>query len=260
MSEKKRFTASDIVRIVTSTVTLVSTLMFVFSALCFCGGILAVSTASLETEEPMGFCNEAGLSADEVAASARHEAGHTIVALALHPEWFEQTDLFPYGIMLGETCATGITSLALPADMTRDDVRDHIAITYGGYVADLHVRGQPTTGASRDLRVATIVAVEAIDEMGMGDALQPYNYGILRQEGIWVGNEMGEARDMEIRRLLDEGILLATEVLSERWNEVDVIGAALADAPKLTLTAMDITQAIEEGSVMTEDGSLQSYE
>jgi len=256
----KRFTASDVVRVVASSVTLVSTLMFMLSTLCLCGGILMISTEDPETEEQTEFCHAAGLTADEVAASARHEAGHTVVTLALHPEWFEQTDLFPYGLLLGETCATGITSLALPADMTRDDIRDHIAITYGGYVADLHVRGQPTTGASRDLRVATSVAIEAIDEMGMGGVLQPYNYGILRQEGIWVGNEMGEARDMEIRRLLDEGILLATEVLSGRWDEVDVIGAALADAPRLTLTALDVTRAIGENSVMTEDDSLQSYE
>lgn len=257
MAEGNEIGPADIVRVGSSAVSLTSALLFALTASCLCGGMFVLS---MDSEDEPALCNGAGFTEAEMLSSARHEAGHTIVALALHPEWFQQTDLFPYGIDLGGTCATGVTSLVTPSDMSRDDMRDWIAILYGGYVVDLSVHGQAMAGSSRDIRVATLVALEAVDAMGMGESTPPYNFEALRDEGIVLGAHVDEMRAMEVRRMLDEAIGLAIAVLSENDASVESLATALATSPTLTLTPDAVLEALSDRSVVTEDDPLQSYE
>lgn len=260
MSERT-LTPADLVRVAASSVTLVSMLFCVGTAGSVCTGLAAVvGMTSGDGDDETELCNEEGLTEEEKLGSARHEAGHTVVALALHPEWFEQTDLYPLGIMVGDTCATGITSITTPSDMSRDDLRDWMAILYGGYVVDLRHDGQPSSGSSRDIRVATLIAVEAVNAMGMGEVTPPYNFEVMRDGGIALGAHVEEARAMEVERMLSEAIGLAITVVSENTDEVDAIALALADSPTLTLTPDDVAAALADRSLLTEDDPLQSYE
>ncbi len=227
--------------------TLVGWIVFI-TASWMCSGIMRVVNSGDDDDRDL--CNPEGLTEFEQRSSAYHEAGHTVVTLATHPEWFETTDVFPYGVHLGEACATGITSLKLPADMSHEDIRDEIAIEYGGYVADLGVHGHATTGSSRDILMATDLALSAVREWGMGEHTPPYNFRLLRSEGIGFDEQTLLTESMEVRLLLDEAIGVAIQVLNENDDKVVLIAEALADSPNLRLSAVDISEVLAQQTVI----------
>ncbi len=209
-----------------------------------CSGVTRFMSSSEDDDRDL--CNPDGLTDTEKQSSAYHEAGHTVVTLATHPEWFETTDVFPYGVHLGEVCATGLTSLKLPADMSRDEIRDEIAIEYGGYIADLSLHGRPMTGSSRDILMATDLALSAVREWGMGENTPPYNFRLLRAEGVVFDGHTTLTESMEVRMLLDEAITVAIQALNENDDKVIIISEALADAPSLRLNAVDISEVLAQ--------------
>ncbi len=94
------------------------------------------------------------------AVTARHEAGHAIVAIELG------IDLRYVDLDLG---ANGI---ALPSGtQTRAQLEDLIVVHMGGRVADETWSGGANTGAASDLRFATDLATNIVGKWGLGDRL-----------------------------------------------------------------------------------------
>lgn len=190
-------------------------------------------------------CNPLGLTERQALATAGHEAGHTLVAFALKPEWFVRTDLFPYGADVGDgECATGITSIETPPYLLRDELRDWLAIMYGGYAGDMAAQGQPGAGSGRDIRLATQMAARMVEEIGMGTAIPPYNFKLLGNgAGDWSAR-YGSQLAYGIESLLLEAERRALETIIHRRPEFDAVTRALVTPPSYSLGPNELALAV----------------
>ena len=96
---------------------------------------------------------------------AYHEGGHALVAHVLpNTDEVHKITVIPRGRALGYT-------LTLPEQdkflMTREQMRDELAMLMGGRVAEEIVAGDITTGAGNDIERATKVARQMVTEYGM---------------------------------------------------------------------------------------------
>lgn len=169
------------------------------------------------------------LTAEEYAQTARHEIGHAVVALTLEPGWFVRTDVYPSGVMVDDDCASGVTTIQFPASLTRTQLVESIAMEYGGYVIDLAEDGQPNSGASRDISIATSRAIVGVDSFGMGRRVRPYDWGLLAQQGF--AADVEQARSEDVREMIDQGLMLAQRIVSENRDQIDALTQALVDSP-----------------------------
>ena len=129
--------------------------------------------------------------------------------------------MIPRGRALGYT-------LTLPEQdkflMTREELRDELAMLMGGRVAEEIVIGDITTGAPNDIERATKVARQMVTEYGMSDTLGPLTLG-QKQGEVFLGRDFGSTPDYsdavafeidnEVRRLIDEAHDVALEILQE---------------------------------------------
>lgn len=188
-------------------------------------------------------CLGGTLTDEEYAQTARHEIGHTVVVLALEPGWFVRTDVFPSGVSVDEDgCASGVTTIEFPTSLTRVQLVESIAMEYGGYAIDLAVDGQPNSGASRDIRIATSRAIVGIDQYGMGRRVAPYDWGLLANQGF--ASDMDRARAEEVREMLDRGIALAELIVAQNRDQIDTLTQALLDSPDYVLDTDGVGNAL----------------
>jgi cell division protease FtsH len=107
---------------------------------------------------------------------AYHEAGHTLVALAVeHADPVHRVSIIPRSIgALG-------AMLQLPAEerylMTREELNDRICVMLGGRASEELVFGDRSTGAQNDLERATETARQMVCRFGMSDRLGPLTFG-----------------------------------------------------------------------------------
>jgi cell division protease FtsH len=107
---------------------------------------------------------------------AYHEGGHALVAHVLpNTDEVHKITVIPRGRALGYT-------LTLPQQdkflMTREQLRDELAMLMGGRVAEEIVAGDITTGAGNDIERATKVARQMVTEYGMSDTIGPRTLGV----------------------------------------------------------------------------------
>jgi cell division protease FtsH len=132
--------------------------------------------------------------------------------------------------------------MALPEEdrllSSRDKLRDELAGLLGGRVAEELVFGDVTTGARNDLERMTSVARRMVMQYGMSDVLGPQTFGE-KEEMVFLGREIGEQRnyseevaeaiDAEVRRLVEEAHNRAREILSTYRDKLDQVARALMD-------------------------------
>ena len=166
------------------------------------------------------------LSSEERAMVTHHEAGHAIVS-----------HFVPDGKPVGKI---SIIARGHAGGFTRYQQDDHslqsqteleamIASAMGGRAAEYLQFGKVTTGAAHDIEQATKLARNMVTRLGMSTRLGPRQFG-KREEAIFLGKEMSEQRDYslksevaidaEIDRLLSDGEKRATEILTERQEQV----------------------------------------
>lgn len=204
-------------------------------------GFMAGYTSDPDDANADDGCLSQQLTRAEYVSSARHEAGHTVVALALHPDWYEMTGVYPNGTVVDDDgCAEGATYVSASGDLTRQDMIDQITIELGGYAEDLLTFRQPSSGSSRDIRLATVKAVVMVDNLGMGDGMPPYDYGLLRDNGVALGSDLDMRRSKEIRKILDDAYAQASLIVGFRQDDVERISDGLLASPTYTLTAADV--------------------
>ena len=132
------------------------------------------------------------LSDKERKVTAYHEGGHALVGHIL-----PGADPVRKVSIISRGRAAGYT-LKLPSEdrhlKTRAEFLDEIAALLGGFVAELEIFSDVTTGASNDLKVATNLARKLVTEYGMSDKLGPRTFGG-HDEMIFLGREITEQRD-----------------------------------------------------------------
>ena len=127
------------------------------------------------------------LSDEEKKISAYHEAGHALVAASLpNADPVHKVTIISRGRALGYT-------LKLPSYdrhlYSRAHFLDELAVSLGGYAAELTAFGELTTGASDDLRKATDLARALVTKYGMSDKIGPLSLAS-KEDHIFLGREI----------------------------------------------------------------------
>ena len=178
---------------------------------------------------------------------AYHEGGHAMVAHILpNTDEVHKITVIPRGRALGYT-------LTLPEQdkflMTREQMRDELAMLMGGRVAEEIVAGDVTTGAANDIERATKVARQMVTEYGMSDTIGPRTLG-QKQGEVFLGRDWGSTPDysdavafeidQEVRQLIDEAHDVALDILAENREKLDALAAVLLE--KETLDREEVEQ------------------
>jgi cell division protease FtsH len=171
---------------------------------------------------------------------AYHEGGHAMVAHVLpNTDEVHKITVIPRGRALGYT-------LTLPEQdrflMTREQLRDELAMLMGGRVAEEIVAGDVTTGAGNDIERATKIARQMVTEYGMSDSIGPRTLG-QKQGEVFLGRDWGSTPDysdavafeidLEVRELIDEAHDVALDILTVNRAKLDALAAKLLEVETL---------------------------
>ncbi len=171
---------------------------------------------------------------------AYHEGGHALVAHVLpNTDEVHKITVIPRGRALGYT-------LTLPEQdrflMTREQLRDELAMLMGGRVAEEIVAGDVTTGAGNDIERATKIARQMVTEYGMSDAIGPRTLGV-KQGEVFLGRDWASTPDYsdavaleidtEVRQLIDEAHDVALEILTGLRPKLDALAERLVEEETL---------------------------
>ncbi|MEI7741642.1 MAG: ATP-dependent zinc metalloprotease FtsH [bacterium] len=154
--------------------------------------------------------------------TAYHEAGHALVAhLLQHADPVHKVSIISRGRAAGYT-------LKLPLEDTklnsRKEFYDDLAVMLGGYVSELENFGDMTTGASNDLKQATLLSRRMVMEYGMSETLGPRAFGVFEDEAKYggldvaqygnVSSKIAESIDGEMKRLVDDAQAVAKKTIA----------------------------------------------
>jgi len=174
---------------------------------------------------------------DEKRRVAFHEAGHTLVALSVeHADPVHRVTIIPRSIgALGAT-------LQLPTEerylMTREELRDRIAVMMGGRAAEELFCDDISTGAQNDLERATETARQMVCRFGMSNRLGPLTFGRPGSSAFLNGGfglaeernfseETARAIDEEVTAIMQEERERAIQILTERRDVMHKIAERL---------------------------------
>jgi len=182
------------------------------------------------------------LTEDERRLTAYHEAGHTIVLLAIPGlDPVHKVTIVPRGRSLGSTSW-------LPEEdrhnYTKYWLEGQLAVGFGGRVAEELVFGpeKVTTGAASDIEHATDLARRMVTKFGMSDKIGAIAVGDREQE-IFLGRELSQRReisertselvDEEVKRIIDSAYQRARDILGGKRGVLDTLAAALLERETL---------------------------
>ncbi|MEE4200878.1 ATP-dependent zinc metalloprotease FtsH [Erythrobacter sp.] len=192
---------------------------------------------------------------DEKKMTAYHEAGHALVSLnepASDP--IHKATIIPRGRALGMV-------MRLPErdsySYHRDKMHANLAVAMGGRVAEDIIFGHDkvSSGASGDIQYATDLAKNMVTKWGMSDKLGPLQYeqqqegylGMGQSARTMAGAETNKLIDAEIKRLVEEGLARAQEILTDQEDKLHLLAQALLEYE--TLTGEEIDALMKDGKI-----------
>jgi len=178
----------------------------------------------------------------EKKLTAYHEAGHALVSSILpDADPVHKVSIVARGRAGGYTMKIALEERKLT---TKKEYLDDIAMSLGGYAAEMMMYGDVTTGPSNDLQVATNLARAMVTRWGMSDEIGPLaleNDGgrPLFGEGV-KGKEYSEKTsaliDAEVSKVMREGLARAEKVLNDHKEILEAITDALIENDTLEQT------------------------
>jgi len=170
------------------------------------------------------------ISPKEKEITAYHEAGHAIVAHFLpHMDPVQKVSVVSRGRAGGYTIKVPVEDKHMH---TKEEYLEEIAVLLAGFITEKEIFGDPTTGATSDLRRATRLARKLITDFGMSDALGLRTFGE-KEEMIFLGREIHEQRDYsekvaeqidkEISHFIDQASHTAAGIIKERKSEMKML-------------------------------------
>ena len=173
------------------------------------------------------------MSEDQKLATARHEAGHTVVAFHTKTsDPLHKVTIIPHGQALGLT-------MQLPEEdkysSTQEEYEDRIKVLLGGYLAEKMYYGEKgsTTGVKNDLQRAKLIAASMVKEFGMSPLGPIYNAS--GNESVFLGREMAMTRrgdisesvsakiDQEIRVIIESCLKASQGILRHHKRAMDTL-------------------------------------
>lgn len=189
---------------------------------------------------------------DEKKTTAYHESGHTIVALMVeHADPVEKVTIIPRGFALG---ATYFLPEKNRLNWWKKELHDQLAVLMGGRVAEEIFVGDISSGAQNDIERATTIARNMVCEWGMTDSLGTVAYDEHSSQNPWMGAGPSEKKyseataqiiDGEVRKLIDEAYKLATDIVNNNKEKVQLMTDMLIEFETLDL---DDIKKIVDGS------------
>jgi len=183
------------------------------------------------------------MSDDEKKLTAYHEGGHALVALnvpAADP--VHKATIIPRGRALGMV-------MQLPESdklsFSREQMVSRMAIMMGGRVAEELIFGHDkvTSGASSDIEQATRLSRAMVTRWGMSEKLGTVAYSA-DQEEVFLGHSVSRTQnisgatakiiDEEIRRFVEDGYNKARQILTDKIDDLHIIGRALLEYETLS--------------------------
>ncbi len=173
------------------------------------------------------------LNIEEKKITAYHEGGHALLAsLLAYADPVHKISIISRGHAAGYT-------LKLPIEErrfhTRKEFLDDIVVSLGGYVAELMMFDDLTTGPSNDLQVATGLARDMVSKYGMSATMGPIAFeasgSILLGRGGFVDRDYSQdvARriDIEVEKIMNDSLVRAKELLVKYKHVLDAIALEL---------------------------------
>jgi len=175
------------------------------------------------------------LSKNEKKIAAYHESGHALVSSSLpDTEPVRKISIISRGMAAGYTLKSPVEEKKL---RTKNEFVTEIATLLGGMTAETMVFGQASTGASNDLKRASILARKMVKEYGMS-SLGPITFGE-KEELAFLGQEFEGQRnyseeiaakiDAEVSRIIKEGENLALKTLTDKKSVLEKIAQRLIE-------------------------------
>jgi cell division protease FtsH len=175
---------------------------------------------------------------EEREMTAWHEGGHALVAFHLPDhDPLHKVSIVPRSRALGVT-------ITLPErdrhSVSRKELDSRIAMMFGGLVAEelIYGRDEVTTGASDDIRQATMLARRMVTEFGFSDTLGPVYYGSRQEIFSHLSADVSPATELaiekEIRRITERGRATARRILAGHMNELELLARALIERETLS--------------------------
>ena len=174
------------------------------------------------------------------AVTAYHEAGHALAAAALnYTDPVTKVTILPRGRALGYT-------MVMPTEdrfnKTRNQLLDDLVYGMGGRVAEEIVFRDPSTGPANDIQQATKTARAMVTDYGMSDRIGMVKLGDTDTEAFGHGggdapralsDDTAAIIDEEVRRLLDNAMREAWQILTTNRAILDTLAARLLEEETL---------------------------
>jgi cell division protease FtsH len=173
------------------------------------------------------------LSDKEKRITAYHEGGHALLASLLpYADPVHKISIISRGHAAGYTLKLPLTERRFH---TRKEFHDDIVVSLGGYVAELMVFDDLTTGPSNDLQVATNLARSMVARFGMSTeigpiALESMDGGYLRGASVMerdYSEHVSALIDKEVSKIMNESMEKAKTLLTKHRNVLDAIAEEL---------------------------------
>ncbi|HYL71495.1 MAG TPA: ATP-dependent zinc metalloprotease FtsH, partial [Candidatus Dormibacteraeota bacterium] len=193
---------------------------------------------------------------------AYHESGHALLGLLMPgADPVRRVSIIPRGQALGVTIQTPVDDRF---NYGEDYLRGRIVGALGGRAAEQLVYGVVTTGAENDLRQVTGIARQMVVRWGMSPKVGALNYAE-ESDGASpllaarpYSDETAALIDSEVKRISDECLAQATDLLSRNRDKLDVLVRALLEHDTLSeseiLSATGLT-AGRDGAVSAQDAA-----
>lgn len=161
--------------------------------------------------------------------TAYHEAGHALVGHLLPgTDPIHRLSIVSRGMALGFTMSRPKTD---KYQQTRTELKDEIAMSLGGRAAEELIFNELTAGAASDIERATMLARRMVVDFGMselgpvamGQMTETNNWGYSYGESVRLSEATQAKVDMEIKKLVDEGLKTAEGVLKGNKKVLDKI-------------------------------------
>ena len=190
------------------------------------------------------------MSEKEKKITAYHETGHALVSHILpDASPVQKVSIISRGQAAGYT-------LNMPTEdkhfKTKSEFTSELAVFLGGYVAELLIFGDVTTGASSDLKKATRIARKLVTEYGMSEQLGQRTFGE-RDDLVFLGRDLTEHRDyseksaelidQEVTRFIAAAFQKAKDIISASREKMETVVVLLLE--KETLEKEEFEAAVE---------------
>lgn len=167
----------------------------------------------------------------EKKTTAYHESGHAVVGLVVkNGDPVDKVTIIPRGLSLG---ATHFMPKKNRLSYWRKELIDQLAVLMGGRVAEEIFVGDISSGAQMDISQATSLVRSMVCEWGMTHALGAVAYDERTESGQYLGmagraekkysEETARQIDNEVRRILDEAHVQATDLIQKNRDKVELM-------------------------------------